>query len=172
MIFNCALSMKFLVDAMLGKLARFLRIFGYDTIYANDLISYYNADPVPDEKLLEYALENERLIITKDLPFFSKIRGRGILLEGEGVYNYLQQLQSKLNLKFNFEISKGRCSVCNGILNKVANKEIIKHLVQLESYRNYSEFYQCSNPRCKQVFWEGPHITDIVLKLKDLVNND
>ena len=91
MIFSCSLFMKFLVDAMLGKLARFLRIFGYDTIYANDLISYYNIDPVPDEKLLEYALENERLIITKDFPFFSKIRGRGILLEGEGAWFYRQR---------------------------------------------------------------------------------
>ena len=40
--------MKFLVDAMLGKLARFLRIFGYDTVYANDLIDYYDINPVPD----------------------------------------------------------------------------------------------------------------------------
>jgi len=58
--------MKFLVDAMLGKLSRFLRIFGFDTIYANDLIEYYNIDPVPDSSLKEYAQSTDRIVITKD----------------------------------------------------------------------------------------------------------
>ena len=47
--------MNFLTDAMLGKLTRFLRIFGYDTIYASDLIDLYCINPVPDEKLSEFA---------------------------------------------------------------------------------------------------------------------
>jgi uncharacterized protein with PIN domain len=164
--------MKFLVDAMLGKLARFLRIFGYDTVYADDLTSIYNVDPVPDEKLLEFALENKRIIITKDLSFYAKNEGSGVLIEGEGVYNYLQQLKSKLNLQFNFEISKGRCSVCNGTLIKVDNKNSIKHLIQPESFKHYSEFYQCSNSECQKIFWEGPHITDIISKTKKFVNNN
>jgi len=163
--------MKFLVDAMLGKLARFLRIFGYDTIYANDLITFYGIDPVPDEKLLQFALESKRIIITKDLPFFLKIKNRGVLLEGEGVYHYLKQLKRKLNLQFDFKIFNGRCSLCNGSLIKVENKDSIKDLVQPESFRNYSDFYKCSNSECGQIFWEGPHITDIVAKIRDIVNN-
>ena len=63
--------MKFLVDAMLGKLVHFLRIFGYDTVYADELETYFNMTPVSDEKLLEYAEKENRIIITKDLPFFS-----------------------------------------------------------------------------------------------------
>ena len=73
--------MKFLVDAMLGKLARFLRIFGYDTVYANDLIEYFNSDPVPDNDLKEYAQINNRIVITKDLPFYNDIPEKAILLE-------------------------------------------------------------------------------------------
>jgi uncharacterized protein with PIN domain len=164
--------MKFLVDAMLGKLARFLRIFGYDTIYANDLISYYNLNPVPDEKLLEFALESKRVVITKDLPFYEKIKSNAIILEGEGVYNYLKQLKLKLHLNFKFEMSNGRCSICNGDLIKVLNKDLIVNLVKPESFKNYSDFYQCSNSKCRQVFWEGPHITDIVSKIKYMVDND
>ncbi len=162
--------MKFLVDAMLGKLARFLRIFGYDTIYANDLIPYYNIDPVPDEKLLEYALDNRRTIITKDLAFYLKIKDNAIFLEGAGVYNYLKQLKLKLNLEYNFQIEYGRCSVCNSSLVKVSDKSSIKDQIKPESFRNYSDFYQCSNKECRQIFWEGPHITDIVAKIKKIID--
>ena len=62
--------MKFLVDAMLGKLARFLRIFGYDTLFANDLIKEFDIDPIPDKQLLAFAKKSNRIIITKDYPFF------------------------------------------------------------------------------------------------------
>ena len=92
--------MKFLADAMLGKLARFLRIFGFDTIYASDLIDHYHANPVPDNKINEYAVWSKRIVITKDLPFYKKIKENAILLEGEGVYNYLNQLRLKLNLDY------------------------------------------------------------------------
>ncbi|MFX0008351.1 MAG: Mut7-C RNAse domain-containing protein, partial [Candidatus Hermodarchaeota archaeon] len=44
--------MKFLTDSMFGKLTRFLRIFGYDTVYANDLTTFFNIDPVPDDYLI------------------------------------------------------------------------------------------------------------------------
>jgi len=91
--------MKFLADAMLGKLARFLRIFGYDTIYASDLIDHYHANPVPDKKINEYAVRSNRIVLTKDLLFYNKIKENAILLEGEGVYNYLIQLKCKVNLQ-------------------------------------------------------------------------
>ena len=101
------MHMKFLADAMLGKLARFLRIFGYDTVYANDLEEYFSICPVPDNKLLEYAIEDDRIIITRDFPFYKKAKERCVYLEGEGVYNYLNQLQLKMNLIYNFNITKG-----------------------------------------------------------------
>ena len=84
-------EIKFLTDAMYGRLTRFLRIFGYDTIYADDLEDHFKISPVPDEKLAEYALENNRIIITRDYEFHKKNRDRSIFLEGEGVYNYLHQ---------------------------------------------------------------------------------
>jgi len=115
--------MKFLADAMLGKLARFLRIFGYDTIYASDLIDCYHANPVPDKKLNEYAVRSNRIVITKDLQFYKEIKENAILLEGEGVYNYLNQLKRKLNLNYDFNMEKTRCSVCNTMLKKVNNKK-------------------------------------------------
>jgi uncharacterized protein with PIN domain len=160
--------MKFLVDAMLGKLSRFLRIFGFDTIYANDLIAYYHIDPVPDEKLKLYAEKYDRIIITKDLPFYKNIiKKKAIFLEGKGVYNYLNQLKAKLKLNYNFDIEKTRCSICNTMLKKVENKNSIKKMVKPETFKTYTEFYQCNNPSCNKVFWHGPHIIDINKKIKN-----
>ncbi len=157
--------MKFLVDSMLGNLARFLRIFGFDTIYANDLISYYKMDPVPDEKLVEYAHKNKRIIITKDYPLYNKYKSNIIFLKGEGIYNYLHQLNKKFGLNFKFNIEKARCSICNSHLNRVSSKSSIKDFVLKDTYNNYNEFYQCSNLKCKKIYWQGSHIEDIEEKL-------
>ena len=100
--------MKFLVDAMLGKLARFLRIFGYDTLFANDLVEEFDIDPIPDKQLLDYAKKSNRVIITKDYPFYKQINEKAIYLKGKGVYNYLNQLKINLGLKFQFNIEKAR----------------------------------------------------------------
>lgn len=162
--------MKFLTDAMLGKLTRFLRIFGYDTIYANDLINYYSINPVPDEKLNEFAVQSNRIVITKDLPFYNKIKDNAILLEGEGVYNYLNQLKHHFQLKLEFKIKSARCSVCNSELIRVKNKNSIKELVKHDTFKTYNEFFQCNNSKCQKIFWNGPHITDIINNLKHETN--
>ncbi|TXT60489.1 MAG: hypothetical protein BAJALOKI2v1_100035 [Promethearchaeota archaeon] len=156
--------MRFLVDAMLGKLSHLLRIFGYDTVYANDLIPYFQMDPVPDEKLLEYALEHNRVIITRDYPFHRRAAS-SIFLAGEGVYHYLNQLKMKLDLDFSLKIENARCSICNSILKEVP-KASIKNKVKLQTYENYDKFYQCQNPTCQKVYWTGPHIKDIKAKIK------
>ena len=158
--------MKFLADAMCGKLKTFLRIFGYDTVYADDLEDVFNISPVPDEKLAEYAIENNCIIITRDYPFYKKNRDRSIFLEGEGVYNYLNQLKVKLNLEYNFEMGKARCSICNAELKKIEDKNKILNDVKPQTLKYYQNFYQCTNPECKKVYWRGTHIEKIMKKLK------
>jgi hypothetical protein len=130
-------EIKFLVNSMLGKLARLLRIFSYDTIYANDLIVYFNLDPVPDDKLLEFALKEDRII-----------------------------LKIKLNLDYNFDIKRARCSICNSELKKV-DKKLIKDLIESETFKYHNNFYQCPNSNCKKIYWKGTHIENIIEKLKN-----
>lgn len=158
--------MKFLVNSMLGKLARFLRIFGFDTVYANDLIDYFKISPVPDEKLIDYAKKNDRIIITKDYPLYKSYLDKGIYLEGEGIYNYLTQLKEKLGLNFDFKIKRARCSICNSLLKKIEDKKHVKDLVLKETFNHYDEFYQCLNTKCKKIYWKGSHIDDIENKLE------
>ena len=162
--------MKFLVDAMLGKLARFLRIFGYDTLFANDLVELYDVDPIPDEQLLTYARQSNRVIITKDYPFYKRINEKAIYLKGEGVYNYLNQIKENLRLKLDFNIERARCTLCNSILKKIKEKSDIKDDVLQETYNHYNEFYRCISLKCKKIFWKGSHIEDIEKRLKKYSN--
>jgi uncharacterized protein with PIN domain len=164
--------MKFLADSMLGKLARFLRIFGFDTIYANDLITYFVSDPVPDEKLIDYSIKNDRIIITKDSLLYQMHRDKSFFLEGKGIYNYLYQLNKKFGLHFKFNIKRARCSVCNSALKRVEDKTSIKEVVLQETYNHYREFFQCLNHQCKKVFWQGSHIEDIEDRLDKILECD
>ena len=159
--------MKFLVDAMLGRLARFLRIFGYDTIYANDLEKEYGIAPISDDMLLEHALQEGRIIITRDHQFHKKAGDNSIYLTGEGIYNYLDQLKQKFNLDFNFSMNLARCSVCNSLLDKINNKEQIRQQVNDSTYQFHETFYQCHNPSCRKIFWRGSHIQKILEGLKE-----
>ncbi len=160
--------MKFLTDAMLGKLTRILRIFGYDTIYAEDI-----GHSVSDENLLEYAVKNDRIIITKDYPFFKKAgKDRCVYLSGKGVYNYLKQLKKALRLNYNFNINNARCSICNSPLKRQRDKNIIEKQVKPETLKHFTKFYQCTNSKCGKIYWKGTHIDDILEKLKKVQNSE
>ena len=159
-------EIKFLTDSMFGRLTRLLRILGYDTIYANDLENYFHVSPVPDDLLLKFALEHDRIIITRDYPFFKKNKKKIIYLEGEGVYNYLDYLKKKLNLEYNFVLQKARCSICNSRLEEVKEKIQIINEVKPQTFKYYNEFYQCTNEDCRKIYWEGTHIDKIRKQLK------
>jgi len=162
--------MKFLTDAMHGKLTTFLRIFGYDTVYANDLKKIYDLDPIPDEILKQYAEKTNRIIITKDYPFHKKIPNQSIYLEGEGVYNFLNQLKEKLGLEYNINMKNARCSVCNSQLKRIKDKSLIKNKIDHSTFSHYETFYQCVNPECQKIFWNGPHIKDIKKRIKQRIS--
>ncbi|MFX1314218.1 MAG: Mut7-C RNAse domain-containing protein [Promethearchaeota archaeon] len=161
-----------MTDGMLGKLSRFLRILGYDTIYANDLEDFFDINPVPDENLINFAKENDRILLTKDYQLHRSFIDNSIYLEGEGVYNYLIQLKGKLSLDFIFNIEKARCSICNSELKKVEDKNLIKELVLKNTFDYYNEFFQCVNSQCKKIYWYGTHIIDIISKLKKNLDSD
>ena len=158
-------EIKFLTDSMFGRLTRLLRIFGYDTVYANDLETYFQVSPVPDDLLLKYAIEHERIIITRDYPFFKRNTEKIIYLEGGDAYDYLQHLKKKLHLEYNFLLQKARCSICNSSLEKVKDKKDIKNEVKSQTFKFYNDFYKCRN--CNKVYWKGDHIHKISKRLKD-----
>ena len=156
--------MKFLTDAMFGKLTHLLRILGYDTIYAEDI-----EKSAPDDLLLEYAKKNDRLIITRDLPFHNRAKDYTFYVKEEDPYVVLSILRENYHLTFDVNIDNSRCSVCNSLLEEIDDKTKVLDKVKSDTYTHHNNFYQCLNSQCNKIYWKGTHIKDIVEKLKKTV---
>jgi len=106
--------MEYIVDTMLGKLARHLRIFGYDTIYSTDL---------DDDRIIEMA-RGGRTIITRDRELVKRAHIKGLdalLIESTGLEQALaQMIEEGLVRKSDLRIGT-RCSLCNSLLDKCDN---------------------------------------------------
>ena len=153
--------MKFLTDSMFGKLTRLLRIFGYDTVYAEEIMK-----SAPDSELLKYALENNRTILTRDKLFSEIAKEISIYLEDIDAYENLLKLQKKLGLSLDFSIKNARCSACNSRLKKIDDKNSIKDRIMEETFTSFQDFYTCLNPNCNKIYWRGSHVEKIINKLK------
>lgn len=153
--------MKFLTDSMFGKLTRLLRIFGHDTVYAEEIMI-----SAPDSELLKHAIENDRIILTRDRPFSEIAKQNSIYLEDIDAYVNLLWLQREIDLTLDFSIKTARCSACNSNLEKVVDKESIKDKIIVETFNNFQDFYMCLNPNCNKIYWRGSHIEKIISNLK------
>ena len=140
--------MNFAVDGMLGKLARWLRMLGYDTKYFNNM---------DDDGILKAASEDGRIILTRDYQFYRKanVQGvRAILVEGETHPERLANLSMQLNISLEINIDESRCPKCNTRIRR-ASKEEVTGRVPETTYKIYNEFWVC--PGCGQVYWKGSH---------------
>lgn len=139
---------KFVADSMLGNLARWLRLLGYDTLY------FRNAE---DWKLLHLAEDDERVLLTKDLGLYRKAVKKGITsiyIESSDVAESLATLSKKLGIRLMFDKSNTRCPLCNTLLVVISKAEAL-HLIPKDVGRKYENFWKC--PKCSKVFWQGNH---------------
>ncbi|MEE4197277.1 MAG: Mut7-C RNAse domain-containing protein [Bacteroidales bacterium] len=149
-------STKFILDVHLGQLAKYLRILGFDSVYTNSL---------EDQEIIDQSLAEHRIILTRDY---------GILKHRKVTHGYYVRSQdSRIQLKEvirRFDLKKKlkpftRCSLCNGIIQKV-NKGEIDHLLEEKTKRHFNHFYQCSS--CRKIYWEGTHYEDILRFIQEL----
>ena len=155
---------RFIVDSMLGDLARWLRILGYDTLY------YRNA---PDPRIVKVALEQGRIIVTRDrgLAILARKKGaRYVLVRGERIEEVLAEVAAATGIALYADPSRSRCPLCNGVLRHVQRHEV-KDRVPPEVYARYEDFWVCT--RCGQVYWRGSHwrmIEETLAKARQLVD--
>jgi uncharacterized protein with PIN domain len=145
---------KFIADAMLGSLARKLRIFGYDTLY--------NAK-INDSQVLQIALTENRTILTSDRDLFrsaTKTNIDSILLTGDNDIDRLAKIFRSLQGKRKPQDPlNSRCSICNGELCNI-NKNEASNLVPEGVLHNQEKFYKCTI--CEKIFWIGTHWKKII----------
>ena len=141
---------RFLVDAMLGDIARKLRIFGFDTLYMKD---------TSDSSILEMALHENRILLTRDKEFFRRVvkaGAEGVLMERYDKIDNIANTLLKYGVRsLSFNPRTARCACCNGILALIKASDLEGAIPNkiLEIHHN---FFQCSN--CNNIYWEGSHV--------------
>jgi len=143
----------FIVDAMLGKIAKKLRLLGYDSLYSSN---------IDDEELLRIAKKENRILITKDLPLVEKAKKQQIVtiqITKENEIDQFLQINEKANLeKCIISDSSSRCPVCNGEL-KSTEKNSVLGKIPTGVFENMDEFWTCI--KCGKIYWEGTHIKNL-----------
>ncbi|NWF51765.1 MAG: Mut7-C RNAse domain-containing protein [Nitrospirae bacterium] len=143
---------------MLGRLARWLRLLGFDTLYDSN---------ISDTKLIRIAKEQDRVILTRDTRLV-KIRGMQnyLLINSNEPFQQLREVIHTLNLN-DFHLL-ARCVICNGKLSRVTDKNEIRDLVPDYVFHNFQNFLRCHE--CGKIYWEGTHPEMFKEKLTEVLN--
>ncbi len=150
--------MKFIADCMVGKLARWLRILGFDVAFF---------PRIEDDELINLAASEKRIILTRDHELIAKAKkrktlpGRALLIESEKWEEQVEQVLEHFKLRPKID-PNSRCLECNEKL-KFLPKARAKNLVPPFVYEKADSFALC--PSCGRVFWKGTHFRDMERKL-------
>jgi hypothetical protein len=135
---------NFVLDVHLGRLARYLRMLGFDTLYSNN---------ASDPQLAHLATQINAILLTRD---------RYLLMRAEVVHGYwvrstnarhqLREVVTRFDLLNSIQPFI-RCMTCNGQLQPVAKQQVIEQLPP--KIRDKQQFRQCGN--CGKLYWEGTH---------------
>jgi len=149
----------FILDQHLGRLAAYLRMMGFDTLYRND---YH------DEELAQVSHDETRILLTRDI---------GLLKRSAVIYGYfvretdrrkqLAEITNRFHLKDEV-IPFSRCMKCNGIVESVSADEVADQLPE-GTARYYDTFHRCTS--CGQVYWKGAHHQRMQALLDEVLQN-
>jgi uncharacterized protein with PIN domain len=153
--------MKFIVDSNVGRLARWLRIAGFDTLFVKD---------IDDNRLVRIALAEERVLLTRDAEILKRrvVTGgklKALLIDDEEVKAQLCQVVKTLGLADQL-MPFTRCAECNERLVP-RKKEEVKDLVPPYVFQTQNQYMQC--PGCQRVYWRGTHWEKMSSDLKEMV---
>jgi len=150
-------NLKFIVDNNVGKLAKWLRIMGYDTLFFN------GSD---DSGMIAIALAEDRVILTRDTQIIKRrvvTRGqlKAILIQSDEPERQMRQVIDSLNLDWQFK-SFTICLECNQPLVE-RSKQQVKDLVPPYVFKTQSQYMEC--PACHRIYWRGTHWQAMTKKL-------
>jgi uncharacterized protein with PIN domain len=135
----------FILDQHLGRLAAYLRMMGYDTLYRND---YH------DEELAQVSHDQRRVLLTRDVGLLKRgIVDYGYFVRATHREKQLAEITHRYGLARWITPFK-RCMKCNGLVETVSKASVIDEL-QDDTAQYYDEFHRCNS--CGRVYWTGPH---------------
>ena len=149
--------MRFAADRMLGKLAKWLRILGYDTLYSRTLSG---------DRFLSLADEG-RILLTRNTRLVGKIApDRLVFVEADDPQMQLQDLICILGLKPDPDRFFGRCTVCNGLLEAVVPENVLGKVPDF-IWTSHTRFSECRS--CGRIYWPGSHLARSRRKIERLL---
>ena len=156
-------NLRFIVDLNVGKLARWLRMIGYDTVLF---------DHRDDKYLIHIALTENRIILTRDTRIMQRRvitigERKALLITSDDPLRQIRQVIKELGLNINFN-PFGLCLECNHPLEMI-NKDDVKDRVPPYVYQTQSQYVEC--PDCRRIYWQGTHWQAMVKKLEGLINS-
>ena len=139
---------KFIVDANVGKLARWLRMLGYDTAFVRD---------IDDDELIDIGLREGRVLLTRDTQIMLRrvVAGgavKAMLLSDDDPKAQMRRVIAGMQLDRRDEFT--RCLECNERLI-ARSKDEVESLVPPYVYRTQEQYHQC--PVCGRIYWRGTH---------------
>jgi uncharacterized protein with PIN domain len=148
---------RFIADAMLGKLARWLRILGYDAAFDTK---------IRDEDLIARARAEGRILLTRDTRLVLR-RGMPdfLLLESQDPPEQIRQVLREFDLQVNAGEFLSRCLLCNEATVEIPREEA-RSEVPPYVHRTQERFARC--PRCRRIYWRATHVADILERLGDV----
>ncbi|MFN2340779.1 MAG: Mut7-C RNAse domain-containing protein [Halanaerobium sp.] len=136
---------RFILDVHLGRLARYLRRFGFDTAYRNDY---------QDREIVDQAVAEKRIILSRDLGLLRRKRVKWAkFIWNDDPKKQLQEVFERYQLAESYE-GESRCVNCNSELEKIAKEEIIERL-EPKTKKYFDDFRYCSS--CDKIYWRGSH---------------
>lgn len=137
---------RFIADVHLGKLAKYLRRFNFDTVYRNDL---------KDEEIVATGIKEARIILTRDHGILRRKQVKyGQFIHNDDPQAQLSEVIERYNLAEYYESNGSRCTDCNGKLVEVDKEEIIQRL-EPKTKKYFERFKICQ--KCDKIYWEGSH---------------
>lgn len=149
--------MKFLLTKELGRLAKWLRILGFD--------ARYESSGNKSVAMIE-ALKEERILLTRNLRFGTRHGGIIIFVKHDGLQDQLRDVFSQIDVKLEPDRLFSRCTVCNESLAAVA-KERVRQSVPAYVFEAHEDFMRCC--KCQRVYWKGTHWGNAEEVLKKLI---
>ncbi len=136
---------KFVLDVHLGKLARLMRLAGFDSIYKNDY---------DDDEIVKISTNQHRTILTRDTGLLKRKEiTHGYFIRNIKAEKQLEEVINRFDLKKSIK-PFSRCLVCNTELQPVSKDKIIDRIPP-KVKKHHSEFSICEN--CNKIYWKGTH---------------
>ena len=151
---------RFILDGHLGKLARMLRMLGFDSLYRPDFT---------DVEIVDTSFREKRVILTRDVELLkANVVTHGYWVRAISPDRQVSEVLERFDLHSRIQPFK-RCMVCNGLIMSVEKNAVIQSLPERVRERQ-DEFYKCDG--CGKVYWKGTHYRDMMDQIQKLSGSD